>query len=54
MELLDKVQCRFTKTMKGLEHFCYEERLREMGCLFWSREGLGGSYRHVHLSQVRA
>ena len=28
MDLLDWVQQRATKTMKGLEHLLYEERLR--------------------------
>lgn len=31
MELLKWVQQRGTKMMKGLEHLCYEKKLREMG-----------------------
>ena len=30
-ELLERIQCRATKMMKGLEHLLYKERLTELG-----------------------
>ena len=31
MDLLEWIQRRATEIIKGLEHLCYEERLRELG-----------------------
>lgn len=43
MGILEKVQQRVAKVLKGLEHLSSEKMLRELGLLSLGRRGSGGS-----------
>ncbi|GAB0186483.1 mitochondrial enolase superfamily member 1 [Grus japonensis] len=48
MDILERVQQRATKMMKGLEHLSYEERLRKLGTVEHGKEKARGDLINVY------
>ncbi|KAJ7425367.1 hypothetical protein WISP_23919 [Willisornis vidua] len=51
IEILEWVQCRAMKMMKGLEHVSYKKRLRELGLFRFKKRQLRGDLINVYVSE---
>ncbi|KAJ7413854.1 hypothetical protein WISP_87932 [Willisornis vidua] len=47
MDLLEQIQRKAMKTLRGLEPLGYGDRLRELGCSDWRREGSRENLEHL-------
>ena len=53
MELLDRVQWRATKMIRGLKDLFYEERLRDLGKFSLEKKRLRGDFNNIYKSKGR-
>lgn len=48
LDMLGRIQCRATKTIKGLEHLSYDEMLRELELVILEKRKLKGDLINVY------